>query len=53
MLVKGLAGYMTTAKGRQSVFASYVNNTPVETIDDLGRIGSDQSRIREVIYLNN
>ncbi len=53
MLAKGLAGYITTAKGRQLAFALYVNNTPMETIDDLGRIGSDQGRICEVIYLNN
>lgn len=53
MLAKGLAGYMTTAKGRQLVFALYVNNTPMRTVDDLGRIGSDQGRICEVIYLNN
>ena len=53
MLAKGLAGYITTAKGRQLVFALYVNNTPMQTIDDLGRIGSDQGRICEVIYLNN
>jgi D-alanyl-D-alanine carboxypeptidase/D-alanyl-D-alanine-endopeptidase (penicillin-binding protein 4) len=53
MIAKGLAGYITTAKGRQLVFALYVNNTPMQTIDDLGRIGSDQGRICEVIYINN
>ncbi len=53
MLAKGLAGYMTTARGRQLAFALYVNNTPMRTVDDLGRIGSDQGRICEVIYLNN
>lgn len=53
MLAKGLAGYMTTAKGRQLVFALYVNNTPMQTVDDLGRIGSDQGMICEVIYINN
>lgn len=53
MLAKGLAGYITTAKGRQLVFALYVNNIPMQTIADLGRIGSDQGRICEVIYLNN
>lgn len=53
MLAKGLAGYITTAKGRQLAFALYVNNTPMQTLDDLGRIGSDQGRICAVIYLNN
>jgi len=53
MVAKGLAGYITTAKGRQLAFALYVNNTPMQTIDDLGRIGSDQGTICEVIYLNN
>lgn len=53
MIAKGLAGYITTAKGRQLVFALYVNNTPMQTVDDLGRIGSDQGRICEVIYINN
>lgn len=53
MLAKGLAGYITTAQGRQLAFALYVNNTPMRTIDDMGRIGSDQGSICEVIYLNN
>ncbi len=53
MLAKGLAGYMTTAKGRQLAFALYVNNIPMRTIDDLGRIGSDQGTICEVIYTSN
>jgi len=53
MIAKGLAGYITTAKGRQLAFALYVNNTPIETVDDLGRIGSEQGRICEVIYINN
>ncbi|TKJ45957.1 D-alanyl-D-alanine carboxypeptidase/D-alanyl-D-alanine-endopeptidase [Candidatus Aerophobetes bacterium Ae_b3b] len=53
MIAKGLAGYMTTAKGRELVFALYVNNTPMQTVDDLGRIGSDQGRICEVMYTNN
>jgi len=53
MLAKGLAGYMTTAEGRQLAFALYVNNTPMQTIDDMGRIGSDQGSICEVVYLNN
>jgi len=53
MIAKGLAGYITTAKGRELAFALYVNNTPMETVDDFGRIGSDQGRICEVIYTNN
>ena len=53
MIAKGLAGYMTTTEGRQLAFALYVNNTPMQTIDDLGRIGNDQGRICEVIYANN
>jgi len=53
MISKGLAGYMTTAEGRELAFALYVNNTPMETVDDVGRIGSDQGRICEVIYRNN
>jgi len=53
MIAKGLAGYMTTAKGRQLAFALYVNNTPMKTVDDLGRIGNDQGRICEVIYKDN
>lgn len=53
MIAKGLAGYITTAKGRELAFALYVNNTPMETVDDLGRIGSDQGRICEVIYKDN
>ncbi|TKJ44529.1 D-alanyl-D-alanine carboxypeptidase/D-alanyl-D-alanine-endopeptidase [Candidatus Aerophobetes bacterium Ae_b3a] len=53
MIAKGLAGYITTAKGRQLAFALYVNNTPMQTLDDLGRIGSEQGRICEVIYVNN
>ncbi len=53
MLAKGLAGYISTAEGRQLAFALYVNNTPMQTVNDLGRIGSDQGKICEVIYLNN
>ena len=53
MIAKGLAGYVTTAKGRELAFALYVNNTPMETVDDFGRIGSDQGRICEVIYKDN
>jgi len=53
MIAKGLAGYMSTAKGRELAFALYVNNTPMETGDDFGRIGRDQGRICEVIYKDN
>ena len=53
MIAKGLAGYISTAKGRRLAFALYVNNTPMRTIDDMGRIGSDQGRICEVIYKDN
>ncbi len=35
---KGLAGYITTAKGRHLAFAVYVNNVAVPTGDDVTRI---------------
>jgi len=53
VISKGLAGYMTTLKGRKLAFALYVNNAPVQTVDDLGRIGSDQGKICEAIYKEN
>jgi len=57
---KALAGYMTTAKGRQIAFAFFVND--VHTTDVRGKTatrkltaetGADLARIAEAIYLAN
>ena len=57
---KTLAGYMTTAKGRQIAFAFFVND--IHTTDVRGKTetqkltaetGEDLARIAEVIYLAN
>ena len=57
---KALAGYMTTAKGRQIAFAFFVND--IHTTDVRGKIetrkltadtGADLARIAEAIYLAN
>ena len=50
---KALAGYMTTSKGLRLVFAIYVNNVPIQDINELKQVGNDLGSICEAIYRNN
>jgi D-alanyl-D-alanine carboxypeptidase/D-alanyl-D-alanine-endopeptidase (penicillin-binding protein 4) len=52
LLVKGLAGYMTTASGRILVFAFFVNNVPIKELNDMVKVGNDLGSLAETIYLN-
>jgi len=47
---KGLAGYMTTSSGRDLSLAIFVNNTPVETVDEALSVGNTLGEICELIY---
>jgi len=47
---KGLAGYMSTASGRNLSFAIFVNNTPVESLDEAFAVGHTLGEIVELIY---
>ncbi|AKB78079.1 D-alanyl-D-alanine carboxypeptidase [Methanosarcina horonobensis HB-1 = JCM 15518] len=50
---KALAGYMTTSEGRRLAFAVYVNNVPVENIEELEQVGNDLGSVCEAIYREN
>jgi len=51
LVAKGLAGYITTAKGRKIAFAVYINNLNVNGIQGLMKVGNVLGKIAEVIYL--
>ncbi|MBU0671641.1 MAG: D-alanyl-D-alanine carboxypeptidase/D-alanyl-D-alanine-endopeptidase [Candidatus Margulisbacteria bacterium] len=60
LLSKGLAGYLTTKKGREVAFAFYVNNVNMsqaknfdDILDFVTRAGTDLGKICEAIYLEN
>jgi serine-type D-Ala-D-Ala carboxypeptidase/endopeptidase (penicillin-binding protein 4) len=50
LLTKALAGYMTTAKGRELSFAVFVTPVPAATIPDALAVGNDLGRIAEFVY---
>ena len=52
LVTRGLAGYMTTASGRELAFAIYVNNVPISSISDMVEIMKDINRILEQVYLS-
>lgn len=47
---KALAGYMTTASGKQLVFAAFVNGVPLKDPIDTKRIGNDLGKLCEMVY---
>jgi D-alanyl-D-alanine carboxypeptidase/D-alanyl-D-alanine-endopeptidase (penicillin-binding protein 4) len=49
---KALAGYLTTAKGRQLAFAFFVNNVHLRTTRETNRAGRTLARLAEVVYHN-
>jgi len=53
LLIKALAGYLTTASGRRLVFGLYVNNLLMQEVNDIVQVGNDLGKIAEVIYLSN
>ena len=52
LLVKGLAGYMTSSRGRKLAFAFYVNNMPMNDLNDIITVGNDLGRLAEIVFLN-
>ncbi len=44
---------MTTSEGRRLAFAVYVNNVPVENIEELEQVGNDLGSVCEAIYREN
>jgi len=47
---KALAGYMTTSRGRNLAFAIFVNNVPINTIQEGLDVGHTLGKISEMIY---
>ncbi len=47
---KALAGYMTTSGGRNLAFAIFVNNVPINTIQEGLEVGHILGKISEMIY---
>lgn len=47
---KSLAGYMTTAAGRELAFAAFVNNVPIKGSSDRERIGRSFGELCELLY---
>ncbi len=50
---KALAGYMTTASGRNLVFSVFVGQTPVKDIQMAIAAGNDIGRIMDILYREN
>lgn len=47
---KALAGAMTTASGRELLFAVFVNDTPMEPGETADRVGKVLGRLCEIVY---
>jgi D-alanyl-D-alanine carboxypeptidase/D-alanyl-D-alanine-endopeptidase (penicillin-binding protein 4) len=52
MTSKALAGYMTTARGRNLVFALFVNNAHIRDGITTKTFGDDLGKICEIVYLH-
>jgi D-alanyl-D-alanine carboxypeptidase/D-alanyl-D-alanine-endopeptidase (penicillin-binding protein 4) len=50
LLAKALAGYTTSAQGRNLSFAVLVNNVPIADLDKMNKVGNDLGRIAAMIY---
>jgi D-alanyl-D-alanine carboxypeptidase/D-alanyl-D-alanine-endopeptidase (penicillin-binding protein 4) len=48
---KALAGYMTTATGRNLAFAIFINNAHLDKAADTTRVGKTLGRLCEIIYM--
>ena len=53
VMTRALAGYMTAKSGRNLIFAIYVNDVPVATIDELFPILEEQGTMVEIIFEQN
>lgn len=47
---KGLAGYMTTVQKKRLAFAVFMNNMPMEDLDQMMDAGRDLAKITEAVY---
>ncbi|MBI3464968.1 MAG: D-alanyl-D-alanine carboxypeptidase, partial [Planctomycetes bacterium] len=47
---KALAGYMDSAKGRQLIFAFFVNNAHLEKSDDTAKVGRTLGKLCEIVH---
>ena len=50
LFARALAGYMTTASGRELVFDINVNNVPIEEMSELNGSMEKHASILEIIY---
>jgi D-alanyl-D-alanine carboxypeptidase/D-alanyl-D-alanine-endopeptidase (penicillin-binding protein 4) len=50
VMTRALAGYMTAKSGRDLIFAIYVNDVPIASIDDLFTILEEQGTMVEIIF---
>jgi D-alanyl-D-alanine carboxypeptidase/D-alanyl-D-alanine-endopeptidase (penicillin-binding protein 4) len=53
IMTRALAGYLTAKSGRELVFATYVNDVPVATLDELFPILEQQGTIVEIMFEQN
>lgn len=54
VMTRALAGYVTTASGRELSFASYVNNVPIaDLVNDVFSVIQEQGKIIELIHTLN
>lgn len=53
VMTRALTGYMTTTSGRDLIYAIYVNDVPVASIDELFTILEDQGAMVEAIFEQN
>ena len=49
-MTRALAGYMTGESGREVVFAIYLNNVPLASLDDVLTVITEHGAIAEAIY---
>jgi D-alanyl-D-alanine carboxypeptidase/D-alanyl-D-alanine-endopeptidase (penicillin-binding protein 4) len=47
---KALAGYLESSKGRQLIFAFFVNNTHLEKADDTAKVGRTLGKLCEIVH---
>ena len=53
MLTRGNAGYITTRRGRELVFAAYVMYVPLGQVEDLFATAKEIGKIAEIVYERN
>lgn len=53
IMTRALAGYMTSASGRELIFTIYVNDVPAADLDGMVSLIQQQGAIAEIIYAQN